>query len=456
MSRILQKPNLWLIACLLLSSCAVGPNYEKPQTVTPAVWKQQDGQPSAEQHSQEQWWKSFHDQTLDSLIAQALEQSHDRKIAEARILEARGLRMNSASALYPQINASGTAERGNPGLLTQNNPINLYQGGFDASYELDLFGGNRRDVEASDAIIESREASYRNVTITLVAEVVNEYATLRELQRRYKVTENMAQSQKQLARFSKIKYDHGAASSLEVSQTDALYRDTVAKLPVLARDITATIYRVSVLTGSENDEVVNKLQQAGQIPTVTHAPIMDAPATVLSRRPDVAEAERNLAANTALTGEAISELYPKISLSAMFGWENSSILPSTNPWGLASGITMPLLNFGRIQGNIKAADARQQQSFQTYKKSVVAAIADVETKISDYSKNKEHSAALKEALESNRHALDAAHKRYDRGLTPLIDVLEAETKVYDAENNYLTSQADEVRSVAALEKAGGL
>ena len=211
-----------------------------------------------------------------------------------------------------------------------------------------------------------------------------------------------------------------------------------------------------MLTGSENDQILTKLQPVAHIPAVALAPIMDAPATVLSRRPDVTEAERNLAASTALTGVAISELYPKLTLSGLFGWQNTSILPSTTPWSLASGIALPLLNFGRIQGNIDVADARQEQAFQMYKKSVVAAIADVETKISDYGKDKEHSAMVKESLDSNRRALDAAHKRYDRGLTPLIDVLQAEINAYNAENNYLTAQADEVRAVAALEKAGGL
>lgn len=141
--------KLLLITPLLLSACMVGPDYEKPETMTPTVWKQQlDGQTS-EQHTQTEWWKSFNDETLNGLITLALEQNHDRKIAEARILEARGMRMNSASSLYPQVNASGNAKRGNPGLYTQNKTIDLYQGGFDATWEIDLFGGNRLSHRAS-------------------------------------------------------------------------------------------------------------------------------------------------------------------------------------------------------------------------------------------------------------------------------------------------------------------
>ncbi len=454
--------SLLFITLFLVTGCMVGPDYHKPEVTLSPAWKQQetlkpqDSDANAGPPTQEAWWKDFQDETLDALIAKALDNNHDRKIAQARVLEARELRLNAASSLYPDISAGGTAERGNPGLSTQNKALDLYQGNFDASFEIDLFGGNRRKVEAQDALIGSREAAYQSTTITLVAEIVSEYATLRELQNRYDVTQKTAETQKQLAGFSKTKFNHGAASGLEVAQTEALYRATLSHLPLLARDATATIYRLSVLTGAENDEIVTLLEKKGEIPKVAHAPIMDAPAAVLSRRPDVAEAERNLATNTALTGVAISELYPKITLSALFGWQNTSLLPSANIWSLASGAAMPLLNFGRIQGDIDAADARQQQTYHAYRKAVISAVADVETKLSDYAKDKEHTESVKVALESNRKALALARLRYEKGLTSLIDTLDAENKVYAGENELLTAQASEMRAVAALQKAGGL
>jgi outer membrane protein TolC len=170
----------------------------------------------------------------------------------------------------------------------------------------------------------------------------------------------------------------------------------------------------------------------------------------------VAEAERTLAANTSLTAVAISELYPKITLSALFGWQNTSLLPGANLWSLASGIAMPLLNFGRIEGGIDAANARQQQAYHAYRKAVISAVADVETKLSDYAKDKEYTDSIKAVLESNRTALTLARLRYEKGLASLIDTLDAENKVYSAENELLTAQASEMRAVAALQKAGGL
>ncbi len=454
--------SLLLIALFFVTGCMIGPDYHKPEMALPIVWKQQETQKSqksdtkAASVTQEAWWKDFHDETLDALIAKGLDNNHDRKIAEARVLETRALRLNAASTLYPDISAGGTAERGNPGVLTQNKTLDLYQGNFDASFEIDLFGGNRRKVEAQDAMIGSRIATYQNTTITLVAEVVREYATLRELQNRYDITQKTAETQKQLAAFSKTKFDRGAASGLEVAQTEALYRATLSQLPLLARDATATIYRLTVLCSEENKEIITLLEKKGEIPATEHAPIVDAPAAVLSRRPDVAEAERTLAANTSLTAVAISELYPKITLSALFGWQNTSLLPGANLWSLASGIAMPLLNFGRIEGGIDAANARQQQAYHAYRKAVISAVADVETKLSDYAKDKEYADSIKAVLESNRTALTLARLRYEKGLASLIDTLDAENKVYSAENELLTAKASEMRAVAALQKAGGL
>ncbi|MEZ0232918.1 MAG: efflux transporter outer membrane subunit [Methylophilaceae bacterium] len=450
--------KLWILIPLLLTACMVGPDYVKPETVTPAQWKERvavDTVASTKEVNAE-WWADFKDPTLNTLIERALSDNHDRKIAQARIFEARGLRMSAESSLYPQITTAGNASRSNPGLMTQNNTINLYQASFDASWEIDLFGGNRRRVQASDATIKSREASYQEVSITLVAEIVTEYARLRELQQRYDLTVNIAETQRQLNAFTLLKYQHGTLSGMEADQAEALYRTTVANIPVIAKAITATIYRISVLTGSENDEIVTLLKQPAGIPAVVNAQVIEAPATILSRRPDIAVAERNLAANTALTGVAISEMYPKLSLGSLYGWQNSSILPATEIWSIAGGIAMPLLNFGRIQGNINAADSRQTQAFHTYKQTVIAAVADVETKLSDYAKNREHTVALKAAVDSNQRALNAAQLRYEKGMTPLIDVLDAQNKVYAVKSSYLTATADEVTALAALNKASGL
>lgn len=441
-----------LTLALILSACSAGVDYQKPQVSLPANWSQQTATPNL--HAE--WWKDFHDDTLNSLVDNTLANNQDRKVAEARLLESRALLMNANSKLYPEVNAAATAERGNPGIETQNHALNLYQPELDASYELDLFGGNHRQVEAQDAAIGVKEAAYKDVSISLVAEVVTEYANLRELQQRLILTQKTAEAQKSLYELSQTKFKYGTVGDLDVAQAESLYRATQSQIPVLQRDITAATWRLSVLTGDDSGKVKNLLAQFGDVPMVGSAPVLDAPADVITRRPDVAEAERTLASNTALTDVAISEMYPKITLSALFGFQNTTLMPSEALWGAAAGITAPVFNFGRIEGDIKAADARQQQAYHSYRQSVLKAVADVETKLSDYSQDKAHTIALNDTLSSSERALEAARIRYQQGVTPLIDTLDAENKVYAAQSQLITAQADEVRAVAALQKAAGV
>lgn len=346
--------------------------------------------------------------------------------------------------------------RGNPGFITQNNTIDLYQGGFDASWEIDLFGGNRRRVEASDAIISGNIAQYRDATISLVAEIVREYVTLREFQNRYAVIQEMAENQRRLMEFSRTKFANGAASTIEVSHAETVYKTMLASLPVFEREITAILYRISVLTGSENDEVVELLKYGKPIPETHAAPVMEAPAAVLSHRPDVTEAESYLMARTALTGVAISELYPKISIASLFGLQNTSLLPSQNIWNIGASVVLPLLNFGRIQGNIDAANAREQQAYHAYRKAVIEAVADIETKISDYAKNKEKTGTLSEALENSEKTLQSTRIRFEKGGVPLPVVLTAENNVLQTRDAYFSALAEEMKSIDALQKSIGM
>lgn len=456
LKRLHFGTHIVLTVPVLLSACAVGPDYKRPEMDILANWNELSVQEQSAITTNKTWWTDFKDNMLNSLIEKGIAENKDLKIAEARIAEARGSRMSAASSLYPQINASGQAQRGNPSLTSQNKTLDIYDGRFDASWEIDLFGGNRRKVEASDALIEASSAQYQGVTISLVAETVREYITLRELQDRYAVMQDMVEAQKRLVELNNVRFEHGAASSVDVSQEQTAYKTTLANLSVFEREITASIYRLSVLTGSENDEVVELLKPSGHIPVIIYAPAMDAPASVLSRRPDVMQAEDFLQARTALTGIAISDLYPKISIGGFFGWQNTSLLPSQNIWSLATGAFMPLLNFGKIQGNIDAASAREQQAYHAYRKAVIEAVADVETKLSDYAKNKNRTESLREALESSEKTLKSTENQFGKGAVPLQSVLAAKINTLQSRDAYLNALAEEMKSVASLQKSMGL
>lgn len=448
--------KLIFILPAVLAACSVGHDYKKPEVITPVKWNAASQIQRTNIAIDKKWWIGFHDEKLNALVDRVVISNKDLKIVEARIQEVRALRMSAASSLYPQVNAGVQAQRGNPGLSTQNKAIGLFDGRFDASWEIDLFGGNHRNIEASDAMIEASKSTYQNVTITLIAEMVREYVTLRELQSRYDILEEISKSQKRLLELSNIRLKHGATNSIEVSQAEAAYNTTQSNLSVLDREVTASIYRIYVLSGSEDDAVIKLLKAGGQIPTIDYASLIEEPAIILNRRPDIVQAENYLHTSTALTAAAISDLYPKVSISSLFGWQNSSPLPSQNIWGISAGAFMPLLNFGKIKGNIDASNAREQQAYLSYRKAVIEAVADVETKLSDYAKNKNKTSHLLEAVKNSEKILASSHSRFNRGLVPLQSVLAAKINVLQTRDAYLSAQAEEMKSIASLQKSIGL
>jgi NodT family efflux transporter outer membrane factor (OMF) lipoprotein len=322
---------------IALTACAVGPDYHAPALDLPPQWHASQITPAETSEAMlpaEPWWMSFDDDKLDDLIKRALANNHDRKVAEARILEARASRQSTASVLYPQLQGAGQISRGNLGYQTFDKDINLYQPEFDASYEIDLFGGNRRRVEAQDATIAAREADFRDVTLTLIAEVARGYMDWRQLQQQLQLSRDTVSAQQQLFDITQAQSRAGTASSLEVSQAETLYKSTVARLPDIERQLEASGYALSVLLGETPGHLNDELQAVKPLPVPLSLSALNAPADVLRRRPDVQRAERELAAATAMQGAAISEMYPKITLSALFGIQDTNLNPSTTVWSL--------------------------------------------------------------------------------------------------------------------------
>ena len=256
---------------------------------------------------------------MTALIQRALANNENLAIAASRITEVRGLRESAFGKLFPQIKANAAADRGNPGVITTDHVVSYNQGTFDAAWELDLFGGTRREIEAQDAATGAAEAAYRDASLSLAAEVAREYILLRQLQAQMEVTKQTADIQHHLYGIAQDHYKGGLVSTLDVAQAETLYKTTSARIPDFERQIAASSYRLSVLLGENPGSTDDIAAHAAPIPVAQRLPVLDAPADIIRRRPDVATAERNLAAATALQGVAISQLYPKISISALFG-----------------------------------------------------------------------------------------------------------------------------------------
>lgn len=451
-----------ILSALPLGSCMVGPDYHPPTPDTPAGW--QEGKSAKAEPikpaPRATWWKDFNDPILTKLIDKALTDNENLKTAVARIVEVRGLRESANAQLYPHIGAGAEADRSNPGVATEGSQLTVRQATFDASWEIDLFGGTRREVEAQDALIGAREAAYHNAALSLVAEVAREYITLRQFQAQLAITRETADTQHHLYDIAADRFKGGLVSTLDVAQAQTLYKTTSAKLPDLERQIKASAYRLSVLLGENPGSLNSLVKTAKPIPSARKLPVLAAPASIIRQRPDIAEAERNLAAATALQGVAISALYPKISLSALFGTQHG-VLPLANYasneriWDLGGSITMPVLEFGLIEGQINAADARQVQSMHQYRQTVIAALADIETDLSNLSKESERYATLTAAGKSADEAVSVARDRYRRGFSDFTTVLQAEQQRFAVQIDLIASQSAIAQDIIALHKALG-
>jgi NodT family efflux transporter outer membrane factor (OMF) lipoprotein len=464
-SRILMAATL-----ASLAACAVGPDYEAPAPPLPTDWTNQGpsldpansrttsrGEPVAE------WWTTFHDPQLTSLIDRAARTNLDLKLAEARIREARGLRGVAAGALLPAAGASAAYSR-NRG--SENVPLpgsgvqsNFYQAGFDASWEIDVFGGIRRGVEAADADVAASVEARRDVLVTLLAEVARNYVEVRSLQAQLAIARQNLEAQRKTLDLTQARFQAGRAAELDVVRAQAQASTTASTLPVLeSRRIQAT-HRLAVLLGREPGALRSELVTAGAIPAPPPEVPVGLPSELLRRRPDLRRAERELAAATARIGVATADLYPKFSLTGFFALEsiNASDFAKwgSRAWSVGPSIQWSIFEGGRIRARIEVENARQEQAAVVYERSILVALQEVEDALVDYAKEQAHRAELADSVAANAKAVDLANQRYTQGLVDFLSVLDAQRSLYVTQDALVQSEGRISEVLVALYKALG-
>ncbi|MBV8938793.1 MAG: efflux transporter outer membrane subunit [Alphaproteobacteria bacterium] len=453
------------VLLLTLASCTMGADYIEPALELPKLWRAQPEAPAEAPAppAAAQWWKAFNDAQLDALVERALAHNQEVKIAELRILEARAVKQEAASALYPQVEAEAKADRAKdqliPGIPLLTKPMNTGEADIAAAWELDIFGGTQRRVEAADATSAAREADLRSVRLTLAGDVANNYIAWRQLQQQEEFIRSIAEAQESSFKLIEKKREAGTASRLQALQSQSLYQATAARVPELERQRAAVGYGLSVLLGEPAGAVNDELQPPQALPQPLAIPALAAPAEIIRRRPDVQAAERELAAATALQGAAIAELFPKLSLSALFGVQHisiSTLSTTSRVWSVGADAAAPLLNFGRIEGQIAQADARQLQAFQQYRRTVLAAFAEIETALSNVAKENRRIALLAAASDSAAQALSLAYERYHRGIASFLEVLAAEQQYHASQSDVIAAQALRLNYLVNLYKAIGV
>ncbi len=466
--RLFRAPLL--AALIFLAGCTVGPDYQRPESAMPEDWGESTGAGVMSSPQQiVQWWTLFQDKTLNSMIEQAVSSNKDLKIAGARIREARAhLRMTGAE-IFPWLETSGSYTRlrqsenasANGSETGANFPgdQNLFQIGFDAGWEIDIFGGVRRTVEAAEAEIDAAKEGRRDVLITLLAEVATNYMELRAGQRRIAISLENIKLQKETLELTRGRFEAGLAGSLEVAQAEALLKATESRLPAIENSVIRAIHRIGVLIGQQPDALSNELLIEGPIPPVPPQVPIGLPSDLLRRRPDVRRAERLLAAQTARIGVATADLFPKFSLTGIAGLKSleSSDLVSGDSrfYSIGPTVNWPVFEGGRIRANIEVQDALGEQALLTYENAVLTSLEDVKNAIVAYSKEQTTCQSLGQAVEASRRADEIARELYSKGLVDFLNVLLSQGALRQAEDQYVRSEQRVSTSLVALFKALG-
>ncbi|SPE59910.1 Transcriptional regulator, Fis family [Verrucomicrobia bacterium] len=455
-------------ALLALVGCKVGPNYKPPELSAPAQWSSPlAGGVTNLPVAEATWWKNFRDPQLDSLIFRAVQSNRNLVVAGARVREARALRGVVAAGLWPTADASGSYSRTR---LSQNGfpefppnivPFedNVYQVGFDAAWELDVFGGTRRAVEAARANEAAAAYARREVLVSLLGEVARNYVEARGLQRRLVIAGENITSQSNSLGITKDRYEGGLATDLDVQQAAALLATTEAQVPALETSFKAAAYHLGVLLGQPPGAVLDELSNSVPIPATPPEVPVGLPSELLRRRPDLQRAERQLAAATAQIGVAVSDLFPKFSLTGDVGLQSVSVsdwfTAGSRFWSAGPMVQWRLLAAGKIRANIRVQNARQEQALANYEQASLNAMEDVENALTAYAKEQVRRRSLSAAVDASQQALQLANQLYEGGLVDFLRVLDAQRSLYQAQDALVQSDLGVSLDLVSLYKALG-
>jgi multidrug efflux system outer membrane protein len=456
---------LWL-SLAILSGCMVGPNFKRPQTTLPADWVGPTAESRAVTPAEAQlacWWTFFDDPTLVSLVEQAVQSNLDLKQAEARIRQARAARGIVAAGIGPTVDATGAYQHSRTpggangkggGVITDQ-----YQAGFDAGWELDIFGGVRRAIEAADADLQAARETRRDVLVTLTAEVARNYIDLRAFQERIAIARQNLRTQKHSAELTRLRFQGGFVSALDVANADAQVATTTAQIPLLEASARQTIYSLSVLLGRDPGALLQELSPVAAIPLASPAIPLGLPSDLLRRRPDIRRAEAEIHAATARIGVATADLFPRFTISGSVGLRASDFGSwwdwASRIWSFGPSASWNLFATGRTRSNIEQQRALQDQALITYQQAVLSALQEVENALIASAKEEEHRRALREAVGANRKAVELATTLYTQGHTDFLSVLDAQRSLYASEDALIQSTGNVSTDLVAIFKALG-
>jgi NodT family efflux transporter outer membrane factor (OMF) lipoprotein len=467
------RPRLTAFAPTLVASlatgCAVGPNYHTPQVPAPGGYAEAvSAAPAASGSAGESgaaravdltgWWHALTDPELDSLIERAIGGNPDLIIALDRLQAARTFEAGIIGTVLPEAEAAVGGGRGTGSNLARGRApqaqisaanttglehINIV-GGFDALWELDIFGKYRREIEAARYDTEATRAARNSVLVSVIADVARAYVDLRGLQVRASVLNAAIGVLRESLRIVSIRYERGITNELDETLATRELATLEAQAAPLDAQVRAAEYTIAVLLGAYPEDMVKELSVTGMVPSVPGAVAPGLPVELLRRRPDIQQSERELAGATARIGIVTANLFPSVFVSGSLGFQRQQAPGLTtigsHIWSLGAGAAWPLLDFGQLDAQVEIADLQTRALLVNYKRTIQEAVREVDTNVGKYAAQQVSLGKLETALLASQRAVTLANERYERGLTDFLNVVDAERQEYDIEEQYTAAQ----------------
>ena len=458
--------NILCAATLLfVSACAVGPNYQPPPVRAPAAFAGTTDGGFSSNDVERDFWKLFADPLLTQIVEDTLAANHDVRIAAARLREVRALRGESRFDLGPTVTASGgytqarSSERQAPPALGIGRNQSYYDAGFDAVWELDFFGRVRRGLEARNAEVGAALANLQNVEVTVSAEAARNYFELRGYQRQLDVARRNADNQRKTLDLTKLRLDAGSGTTLDVARAQAQLSATLALIPEQEASVARASFRIGVLTGRSPEALVDRLAQFQSTPQLPQVQNIGTPEQLLRRRPDVRAAERQLAAATAEIGVAVSDLFPRISLTGNWGYDatKSGELGQGGSENYSFGpvIRWAAFDLGRVRQQIKQRQAATDGALARYEQTVLQALEETDGSLVGLVKAVAKQGHRRDSAEASTLAAQLAAARFEDGVSDFLTVLDAERSELEAQSQLVQSETDTATALLSVYKALG-
>jgi outer membrane protein, multidrug efflux system len=477
--------RVWMVVLTaVLASCTVGPDYHRPDLPVPSQWSD-SGQHATDQalgsrvtldSPADVWWRVFGDESLDHLIEIASRENLDVQQATIRIAESRAQRDITASALYPKVNGSGDALRArtSPNGITKalsggppaggaaasmpSSTFNLFQIGFDSTWELDFFGKTRRSVEAADAVIRSSEAAQTAALVSMTAEIVRTYFTLRGDQRKREIALEDIKTQERLGELVGSRKRSGLAPDSDVAAQQVQIAASRANLPQLDQGIAQSLNQLALLLALPPGALSSMVPDA-PLPPLPPAVPAGLPGELLRRRPDIRQREADLAAATARVGVARAAFFPTVTLGITGGLQSTTmaqLLDWSSRFLIGGGqVSLPIFSGGKLRAQLKLADLQSQEAALVYRETVLSAFHEVDNALIAYASDQQRAADVGAQLSGANRSRDLAEARYRSGLAAYISVLDAQRQALQAEQDLANATVTSSIDLVALFKALG-